>query len=91
LSLFHRARNAHGVRLFDYTAGFAVTVVHMHGLRERAGKQDTPNRLAQARALVDVIGRIRRKAERLVGCGDFNVLPTSVTSHALEETGLTAS
>lgn len=84
-----RARNAHGVRLFDYTAAFPITIVHMHGLRELAGKEDTPDRLAQAKALVDLIARIRRTRERLVVCGDFNVLPSSGTLQALAQIGLT--
>lgn len=36
-----RARNAHGVRVFNYEESFPITVVHMHGLRELAGKEDT--------------------------------------------------
>jgi endonuclease/exonuclease/phosphatase family metal-dependent hydrolase len=84
-----RARNAHGVRLFDYEGGFAITIVHMHGLRDLAGKEDTPARLAQAKALADVIGRLRRNGERLVVCGDFNVLPASKTFDILGGLGLT--
>jgi endonuclease/exonuclease/phosphatase family metal-dependent hydrolase len=84
-----RARNAHGVRLFDYAGSFPVTIVHLHGLRELTGKQDTPDRLAQARALTDLIARIRRKSERLVVCGDFNVLPSSDTLQSLMQIGLT--
>jgi endonuclease/exonuclease/phosphatase family metal-dependent hydrolase len=84
-----RARNAHGVRLFDYAGSFAITIVHLHGLRELNGKEDTPNRLAQARALTDVIARVRRKNERLVVCGDFNVLPSSDTLRSLMQIGLT--
>lgn len=84
-----RARNAHGVRLFDYDASFAVTVMHLHGIRELTGKADTPHRLAQADALMDLIGRIRRKGERLVVCGDFNVLRSSETLRSLAGIGLT--
>lgn len=84
-----RARNAHGVRLFDYDASFAVTVMHLHGLRELTGKEDTPHRLVQAEALMDLIGRVRRKGERLVVCGDFNVLPSSASLRSLAGIGLT--
>ncbi|MGE3872082.1 MAG: endonuclease/exonuclease/phosphatase family protein [Parvibaculaceae bacterium] len=84
-----RARNAHGVRLYDCAGAFAVTIVHLHGLRELAGKGDSPHRVAQAVALVDLIGRLRRQGERLVVCGDFNVLPESSTLRLLAEIGLT--
>lgn len=84
-----RARNAHGVRLFDYDRGFAVTIVHMHGLRDLAGKADTPARDAQATVFIDLIRRMRRPGERLVVCGDFNVLPESATLARLAAEGLT--
>jgi endonuclease/exonuclease/phosphatase family metal-dependent hydrolase len=84
-----RSRIAHAVRLFDDGAGAPVTVAHMHGLRELAGKGDTPARHAQAKAFVELIRRIARKGERLVVCGDFNVLPDSVMLQALQAIGLT--
>ena len=84
-----RSRNAHAVRLFDDGTGAPVTIAHMHGLRELTGKTDTPARHAQAKAFVELILRIARKGERLVVCGDFNVLPDSVTLEALQAIGLT--
>jgi endonuclease/exonuclease/phosphatase family metal-dependent hydrolase len=84
-----RARNAHGVRLFDHSSSFSVSIVHMHGLRELAGKEDTPSRTAQAEAFAEVINRVRRRGERLVACGDFNVLPRSRTLQMLRHIGLT--
>lgn len=84
-----RSRNAHVVRVFDYEASCAVTVAHMHGLRDPAGKEDTAARLVQAKALVDLIGCTRRNGDRLVVCGDFNVLPGSATFAALSAIGLT--
>lgn len=84
-----RGRNAHCVRLFDHDAGAAITIAHMHGLREIAGKNDTPERRAQADALVKLIGQVWPGNERLVVCGDFNVLPDSVTFQALGQLGLT--
>lgn len=83
-----RGRNAHAVRLFDYEAGVPVTIVQMHGLRDEAGKGDTPARQAQAEALLRLIKRVWRDGERLVVCGDFNVLPESVTFGVLAELGL---
>lgn len=84
-----RARNAHAVRLFDQATDAPVTVVQLHGLRDPAGKHDTPARIAQAKALVLLIKRIWRTGERLVVCGDFNVLPDSHTFHILGRIGLT--
>jgi endonuclease/exonuclease/phosphatase family metal-dependent hydrolase len=84
-----RARNAHAIRLFDYEAGSAVTITQLHGLRDMNGKGDTPARQGQADALVKLIEQIWRKGERLVVCGDFNVLPGSVMFEALGKLGLT--
>ena len=83
-----RARNAHCIRLFDYEGNFTVTIAHMHGLRDPSGKRDTPARKQQAAALVRLIERTRRENERLIVCGDFNVLPSSVTFDLLRTLGL---
>ncbi|WP_438747884.1 endonuclease/exonuclease/phosphatase family protein [Pararhizobium sp. O133] len=84
-----RARNAQCLRLFDYDQGFAITVAQMHGLRDLAGKGDTPARDAQTKALTALIRRIWPGDERLIVCGDFNVLPDSSMFPALAELGLT--
>ncbi|MCR6499494.1 endonuclease/exonuclease/phosphatase family protein [Shinella sp. CPCC 101442] len=84
-----RARNAHAFRLYDYEADRAVCVVQFHGLRELDGKGDTPNRTAQAEALIALIDRLHREDEGLIVCGDFNVLPDSSTFKALDRLGLT--
>ena len=84
-----RARNAHVVRFFDHATSSIVTVAHMHGLRDLSGKADTPARRAQAAKLVALIGGLRRESDRLVVCGDFNVLPGSETLRMLEGLGLT--
>lgn len=84
-----RPRNAHGVRVFRHGAGAAVTIVQMHGLRDLAGKGDTPARLAQAHALVALIEKVRQAGEPLVVCGDFNLLPGSETFAILGRLGLT--
>ncbi|MBB3592011.1 endonuclease/exonuclease/phosphatase family metal-dependent hydrolase [Rhizobium sp. BK529] len=83
-----RARNAHCIRLFDYAGGFPVTVAQLHGLRDPAGKSDIPARHAQADALVELIERVWPGDERLVVCGDFNVLPDSITFEKLGRLGL---
>ncbi|WP_183868560.1 endonuclease/exonuclease/phosphatase family protein [Rhizobium sp. BK313] len=83
-----RSRNAHCIRLYNYEGGFAVTVAQMHGLRDIDGKGDTPARRHQANAFVELIRQVRQGDERLVVCGDFNVLPGSVTFDALSALGL---
>jgi endonuclease/exonuclease/phosphatase family metal-dependent hydrolase len=83
-----RSRNAHCIRLFDYEQGYPVTIAHMHGLRDLEGKGDTPARRHQAHALVEIIRQVRRESDRLVVCGDFNVLPDSETFEILGSLGL---
>ncbi|MGF6159839.1 endonuclease/exonuclease/phosphatase family metal-dependent hydrolase [Ensifer sp. KUDG1] len=83
-----RARNAHCIRLFDHDAGTPITIAQMHGLREVGGKNDSPERCAQADALVGLIHHVWPGDERLVVCGDFNVLPDSQTFQALGQLGL---
>ncbi|MBP2560289.1 endonuclease/exonuclease/phosphatase family metal-dependent hydrolase [Neorhizobium galegae] len=84
-----RPRNAHGIRIFRHDTGSLVTIVQMHGLRDLAGKGDTPARLAQANALVGLIEKVWRPGEPLVVCGDLNLLPDSETFTILDRLGLT--
>lgn len=84
-----RGRNAHGIRLYSYDGDFPLTIVQLHGLRDKAGKGDTPARAAQAEALVHLIERLWRRDERLVVCGDLNLLPNSETFEILGRLGLT--
>ncbi len=83
-----RSRNAHCIRLFDYRHGYAVTIAHMHGLRDLDGKGDTPARRHQANALVELIRQVKQDGDRLVVCGDFNILPDSETFEILGSLGL---
>jgi endonuclease/exonuclease/phosphatase family metal-dependent hydrolase len=83
-----RSRNAHVVRVFSYGLTRSITVVQLHGLRDPAGKGDTPARLAQARALAKLVRQVWKPGEGLVVCGDFNVLPDSETFPILGELGL---
>lgn len=84
-----RSRSAHGVRVFDFDAGRAVSIVHMHGLRDLNGKMDTPERLAQAHKLADLAQAVMEPGDPLVVCGDFNVEPDSETFDVLARIGLT--
>ncbi|MEM7488868.1 MAG: endonuclease/exonuclease/phosphatase family protein [Pseudomonadota bacterium] len=83
-----RSRTAHGVRLWDDGLGRAVSVLHMHGLRDLGGKGDTPARAAQARRLAEMAGGLARPGDALVVCGDFNVEPGSETFDILGALGL---
>lgn len=83
-----RPRNAHCLRVFDYDGGSSITIAQMHGLRTENGKGDTPERQAQAEALMQLIGHVWPGNEKLVVCGDFNLLPDSATFAALGNLGL---
>lgn len=83
-----RARNAHGIRLHDYGSDRSLAIVQMHGLRDPAGKHDTPEREKQAAALCAVIDRIASPEDGLVVSGDFNLLPESATFAMLATRGL---
>lgn len=87
--LHPRSRNAHAVRLFDYGANQPLTITHMHGLRDLAGKGDTEARSRQADALIALVRQVAGEGDRQIVCGDFNVLPGSETLRKLEGLGLT--
>lgn len=82
----HRPRIAHALRLLG--DGRTVTLVHLHGLRDPAGKGDTPARAAQAERLAGLVTRTRRAGDLVVVCGDLNLLPDSATFAALHGIGL---
>ncbi len=65
-----------------------VTVIQLHGLRDPAGKADTPDRRAQAQRLAALIDRAVPPGELAVVCGDLNLLPGSDTFRMLAELGL---
>jgi exonuclease III len=84
-----RSRNAHGVRVYDYTSHRTVSVTHMHGLRDLNGKRDTIERAEQAQKLLDLSRRLSKTGDVVIVCGDFNVEPESETLAILEASGLT--
>lgn len=83
-----RSRSAHGVRVFDYRANRALSVTHMHGLRDLNGKMDTPERAEQAQKLLSLSRRVSAPDDLTVICGDFNVEPDSQTLTILSDAGL---
>ena len=84
-----RPRLAQGVRVLDRDGGRAVSIVHLHGLRDPAGKHDTADRRVQAENLAAMIERLREPNDVTVLCGDLNLLPDSETFTVLAEVGLT--
>lgn len=84
-----RSRTAHAIRLYDHSTDRAIGIAHMHGLRELVGKEDTPERLAQAHKLLDLAQGVFEPGDVQVICGDFNVLPDSETLDVLAQAGFT--
>ena len=82
-----RPRVAHAIRVLD-PGGRPVTLAHLHGLRDAAGKADSPERSAQARRLARFVAETRRSGDTTVVCGDFNLLPDSETFTVLADIGL---
>ncbi|GLT12729.1 metal-dependent hydrolase [Sulfitobacter porphyrae] len=83
-----RSRSAHGVRVWDYDTDRAVSITHMHGLRDLNGKMDTPERAQQARKLLNLSRSLTKPNDLTVICGDFNVEPASETLSILGNAGL---
>ena len=82
-------RSLHGVRLGPSGAHErASRVAHLHGLRDPAGKRDTPARAAQAERIVGLLGALGAADEPLILCGDLNLLPSSATFERLAALGL---
>jgi endonuclease/exonuclease/phosphatase family protein len=83
-----RSRSAHAVRLFDRRRDGAVVVAHMHGLRDPAGKHDTPERRAQAGRFLSLTCQVAQPEDCVVMCGDFNVEPDSETLRLFKAEGM---
>ena len=84
-----RPRVALAVHTVGRATGRRVWVVQVHGLRDPAGKGDTPARRAQALRLAALVSRLRTRDDLVVLCGDLNLLPDSSTFAVLAEAGLT--
>ena len=81
-------RNAHSVRIFDYRKDEPVTITHMHGLWQKEGKGDTPARIGQGLILASMVENMCKEGEKVIVCGDFNLLPESQTFDDLQMLGL---
>ncbi|MDV8021485.1 endonuclease/exonuclease/phosphatase family protein [Rhodococcus sp. IEGM 1330] len=84
-----RPRAALTVTVRDRVAGRFVSVIQVHGLRDPAGKGDSPIRVEQARKLVNVVEHVHTTSDVTVLCGDLNLLPSSETFTLLAEHGMT--
>ena len=82
-------RNMHALRLIDRQDGRPFVVAHTHGLRDPAGKHDTPARMDQAKRIVALLGALRQAGDPVVFGGDLNLLPDSRTFEVLAAAGLT--
>ena len=78
-----RPRIAHAVRLHDRARARSITIAQCHGLRDPAGKHDTPERILQAKRLRALVDDVRAADDLTLVGGDFNVLPTSATFDTL--------
>jgi exonuclease III len=68
-------RQGHVLRVWDERG--PIVIATMHGLWVSAGKTDTPTRVMQGAILDEMIRTVAHKGDRIVICGDFNVLPDS--------------
>jgi endonuclease/exonuclease/phosphatase family metal-dependent hydrolase len=84
-----RPRSALATRIVDRSHHSSVAVIQLHGLRDPAGKHDTPARAAQAERLADLVVRAGAGTDLTVVCGDLNLLPDSETFTVLADLGLT--
>lgn len=83
-----RPRIAQAVRLDDSVTGRTFTIVNVHGLRDAAGKHDTPARLAQAQRLTSILASAREPDDVAILCGDLNLLPDSASFDEFARIGL---
>ncbi|EGD41718.1 endonuclease/exonuclease/phosphatase family protein [Nocardioidaceae bacterium Broad-1] len=76
------------VRVVDRAGGRQVCVLQLHGLRDPAGKGDTPARREQAERLAAFVEATRAPGDLVVVAGDLNLLPDSATFDVLRRIGL---
>lgn len=83
-----RPRAALTVTVRDPSSSRIVSVVQLHGLRDPAGKHDTPARADQARRLSAIVEQMDSTSDVVALCGDLNLLPTSATFQVLGRLGM---
>ena len=75
-------------RICDPASGASLVAAHFHGLRDPAGKGDSPDRAAQAEAVVAHLAQIAAPSDPCVLAGDFNLLPGSHSFAVFARLGL---
>jgi endonuclease/exonuclease/phosphatase family metal-dependent hydrolase len=83
-----RPRAALTVTVRDRLGEKTISVIQLHGLRDPAGKQDTPARAEQALRLGSIVEQSSATSDVVVLCGDLNLLPSSTTFQVLREHGM---
>ncbi|MCZ4521820.1 endonuclease/exonuclease/phosphatase family protein [Rhodococcus ruber] len=83
-----RPRAALTVTVRDPSSSRIVSIVQLHGLRDPAGKHDTPARADQARRLSAIVEQMHSTSDVVALCGDLNLLPTSATFQVLGRQGM---
>ncbi|WP_167767101.1 endonuclease/exonuclease/phosphatase family protein [Jannaschia formosa] len=81
-------RTMQAMRIEDPTTGASVIIGHFHGLRDPAGKGDSPARQRQAVRARALIEGLAGQGEGVVLAGDMNVLPGAETFTIFAEAGL---
>jgi endonuclease/exonuclease/phosphatase family metal-dependent hydrolase len=81
-------RALQAVRLYDPESGRHLVLCHLHGLRDPAGKGDTPARAAQAEAVLAAVAAVRCPGDPVVVAGDLNLLPGSESFAVFGRIGL---
>lgn len=87
-SVDDRPRSALTVAVHDRQGQRVVSVIQLHGLRDPAGKHDTPARLDQAKRLIEIVERAQSSSDVTILCGDLNLLPDSETFTLLGGQGM---
>ena len=83
-----RPRAALTVTVRDRLGAKTISVIQLHGLRDPAGKLDTPARAEQALRLGSIVENSSATSDVVVLCGDLNLLPSSTTFQVLQEHGM---
>ena len=81
-------RGFQAVRITQNRRARPLTVAHFHGLRDVAGKGDTPVCVDQAMRALTMLSQIASPQDDIVLAGDFNVLPDSETLAIFAKWGL---
>ena len=83
-----RLRQDFGIATWDRLGAKTISVIQLHGLRDPAGKQDTPARAKQPLRTRFDFEKSSATSDTVALCGDLNLLPSSTTFQVLQEHGM---